>query len=550
MQCLLTERGDKAAKNRSARIFMCPAKIRALIAAVFLAPFLSHARAESDLRTPSLDWPARLPATSNVLRAVKTFTLEIEDADMAFDVGASLLLFDISPDFYVGIVRDEGARMNKLVAVPRTGGGEGTAWLTNEKQIIFGRRTRSCAGLVFIRKNETMPITAESADSYSAILERYTRRMRCDIPKSLKAFVVEKAPEPAPEEIVTKRELAVATTNVPPPPVQPPVKIVQTPKPPPPTTYSQPVTHVQSPQRVFINKEEPVQIVPEIVFEKSAPETKWPAAVTSRPAATAPLRTNVVTAAVTKNIAPETQIAAAIPPPVATAAVVRIETTNVPPASTATVARIETTNARASIVTVAATNREPILTAAPVRTNRAANANIATAKPPPAVPPQGRFSLLNVWTIFILVMTVAAETAIIARLFMRKKLLAKLGPAMQADALERDMHGDISGRLERFPLPQLVQFFNGNKESGTLSIAGKQGIEARLIFERGQIIDADTTLHFGLPAAEEILRRKEGTFRFRVEDNSMRAKNIHQDTIALLMEVARDMDEAPETSDA
>jgi hypothetical protein len=171
------------------------------------------------------------------------------------------------------------------------------------------------------------------------------------------------------------------------------------------------------------------------------------------------------------------------------------------------------------------------------------------------VQPGRRSSFFNIWTLVILLLVVVVETLLLARFLFMKRRDAAIPQGSSTTAgvkpPARDSHGDMSGELEKFPITTIVQVFNSSKESGTLTIAGTTGIDGRLVFQNGEIIDADNAFHFGLEAAKEILARKKGHFRYRSEDTSMRVRHIEVATIPLLLEVAQSTDEgtdAPQDS--
>jgi hypothetical protein len=104
--------------------------------------------------------------------------------------------------------------------------------------------------------------------------------------------------------------------------------------------------------------------------------------------------------------------------------------------------------------------------------------------------------------------------------------------------------GDLRGELKVFSMGQLVQFFHSSGESGTLTLGnGSTGPRDFMVFDRGAIVDARAGKLNGVAAADHLLRRHHGAFSFRREDNSRRKRNIDSDTLALLFEAHRRIDE-------
>ena len=75
------------------------------------------------------------------------------------------------------------------------------------------------------------------------------------------------------------------------------------------------------------------------------------------------------------------------------------------------------------------------------------------------------------------------------------------------------------------------------------TITSPTGRVEKLVFDKGQIIDAITGNRCGDAAVDVILRRRQGAFRFTREDTSKRLRLIQQETMSLLMEAAQKIDE-------
>ena len=106
--------------------------MRALMAcASAMALALGAATSDARAAIPGLPLPVAATEVTRQLRATADHPIAIADEATYFGVGESLLLFDFTPEIFIGIVRDEVRKTNRLVAAPRTGpDGGGVAWIT------------------------------------------------------------------------------------------------------------------------------------------------------------------------------------------------------------------------------------------------------------------------------------------------------------------------------------------------------------------------------------------------------------------------------------
>ena len=110
-------------------------------------------------------------------------------------------------------------------------------------------------------------------------------------------------------------------------------------------------------------------------------------------------------------------------------------------------------------------------------------------------------------------------------------------------AVQDPSEGDLTGTLDGYSMGQVVQFFNSSGDSGELTVRGGNGREDSMFFDDGHIINATCGELSGEKAVYEILRLQQGSFSFRRMDTSSRARVILQDTMSLLLEGHRLVDE-------
>ena len=128
----------------------------------------------------------------------------------------------------------------------------------------------------------------------------------------------------------------------------------------------------------------------------------------------------------------------------------------------------------------------------------------------------------------------------LARVF--SQLLAERLRALNR-TLESEMGRGMRGRLSTLSFGDLVQVLHAGRRSGLLTLSGP-GREARLFFAAGRLLAAQSGALHGPEAFFDVAFWKEG--EFRMEDVAPRLPEearIDADTIALLMEAMRRMDE-------
>ena len=107
--------------------------------------------------------------------------------------------------------------------------------------------------------------------------------------------------------------------------------------------------------------------------------------------------------------------------------------------------------------------------------------------------------------------------------------------------------GVFTGSLDGLTVSQLIQFLHSVQESGALSVTHGKGQRAgKIIFNRGEIIDAQCEDARGEDALREIVPFQDGIFAFARQSVSNMTPTVSQGTMALLMNVLKEFDEAGE----
>ena len=100
----------------------------------------------------------------------------------------------------------------------------------------------------------------------------------------------------------------------------------------------------------------------------------------------------------------------------------------------------------------------------------------------------------------------------------------------------------IQGSLRIFSIPEIVQTLALNGRSGLLVISDKES-EAEIYFDKGSIHQASFNGLLGEQAFYELLTREKGQFQFRPAQTLSVTRQIQKDTMELLMEGLRRLDE-------
>lgn len=545
-----------------------------VLLAGLLAPI--DGRSEFSL-VPQLPLPELVPLYTKALHFTNDVRLRVESPNVQYQVGDQVLLFDVNSECFIGIRRDEQLGVNELIAFPRLDEtGEGTAWITNEKQLIFGSRTRSSEGVLVIRRGEILPVVQQASQTFTVLFRRFGREATITLPRNLGSCLVE--PATPPIELIMAHEAADAAAQAaaleaaelarPAPLLSRPILPASIAR-----ANREATRPASNPAPAPAPAPAPIAVErPRNLLSLSANELPSGAVVrVSSP----PQPLLVATPPVTPVAAPQpeappvtppvpAQVAVSPPvaPPVATSSPVVVAQSSAPghAAPTAMVAKAEAIVTNLAVATVAS-NRVPAVVLTPLPA-AATPVVLAKAAPPAAPAPTSStlptFLSFNSWTFWVLLATVALEGVMIARLLLRKRAGAHADGSNQvfsfssvgesvmdlaSESFVTGTDGDLQGELEKFSMGHVVQFFHSSGESGALTISDSNGRVDKLIFDRGQIIDAVSGNRCGEAAVDVVLRRRQGSFKFTREDTSKRLRLITQDTMALLMDAARVIDE-------
>lgn len=477
-------------------------------------------------------------------------TLSLDDPGIVCEIGRQLPLVQQNDKCFVALVENaEGEK--QLCAFPRYFGNESIAWISAEKLLVFSRRTESTTGNFIFDEDEMLPLLKETEKSYIVEVQRYHRRAAVEVSKTAKGVLliptqpvrpvssdglIASSPKTAPavkssfapvdqtpfvsatavavsdaeqvppelsvakikEEVLqellleldkAKQERAVERGMEKKPPADdPPTLQQQTP----PTPLAQPVEKPQ-PVVVVLPPTAPAQPV-------SAPENQEPKVRRHGSWPQEPADKGYISDLMGMFLRENFRILA-----VATIMI---------PLIVFAMSRMRT---RANKIAV-----NPVAATVP---RRAGRAKPSTATPVTAAP--------------------TASTPVTTEVF----TFSSVGQSITLDTMKHQLadRGDLSGTLDGFILPQVIQFFCSGHESGLLTIQQATGQAEELVFKEGQIIDARSGGVRGRAAAHIILQQRSGTFYFRRGAEADRERTIMEDTMSLLLEVHTIMDEARNT---
>jgi len=114
--------------------------------------------------------------------------------------------------------------------------------------------------------------------------------------------------------------------------------------------------------------------------------------------------------------------------------------------------------------------------------------------------------------------------------------------AKSSNQVMDELKKGMVGRLDMVSPAELIQAMNVNSQTGMLVIQGEK-VTSTLFVQDGQIHDVKTGTQSGEEALYEFLKWKKGNFHFEVGKKTS-ARTIHQDTVGLLLEGMRRIDEA------
>jgi hypothetical protein len=499
-------------------------------------PATTNASPESALDAPPAGFYIRL--TSNT-------SLPVDMQDLVLNIGQFAPLFDQTYAHYIAVLpAEDGSDM--LVAFPRMNSrGQGTAWVSGEKQIIFGSPTHSVASRVALKAGSRFPVVQEDDTSYEVLTMKHGRLVTLHIPKYAEGLVKEPYVPPAPAEtnhlirIVDHSRPAEAAA----------VRTVDV------------SSGTGAAQRLALRSAlRTASPAANAVATTAKSDSGAPAGQTVAPAGTAMFTAQVLdppAPAASATEKPPAQVTAS-----ATASVV--VAASAPDSEPAGAAA--TTNATALAGASSPRPSAEAPSATEVIVANTANASMPS-QPPLAIslPPTSGSDDLSILQyvhfgalgVKILLLTVVMEGMLVVGMGISNRRRTRATnslldippadvPAAQDSVSKippRSSH-DLSGTLDSFSMGQVVQFFCAAGESGVLTIVnGNPGETDMLVFDRGQIIDAKVGDKIGNEAANIVLRRQHGSFCFKRQDVSSLSKIIEQDTMSMLLDAHRVIDE-------
>lgn len=516
--------------------------------------------------------------------------IHIPNLRMEYEVGDRLPLFQINAESYIaGVQRLDGT--TELVAFPRRGHrNAATGWVTNDKFLIFAKKTQSISAKMYLDRGETLDIVDRHADHFQVLLRRFGREAVIRISSRASGYEVttrdvrvrqrvEIEPPPEPEKPETQ---AVAAE-----PRRPSRKIsVQYDEQGMLIRDNQGNTLVDETQAQNENKTLGSDLNPaKISFVEPEPDRSKE----TREKVVAELKEVVmleIMAELRKSKDSLARDMAGSQSDASGSQSVDIASaqTNARSVSTGTVSGAEAegaTNSTPTTADVSTDEIDAVSTALATRlaknVDRATQAlEVATAEAATEAVDQHRdfrseeprrnpvlgFLMSNSMMFQILLLVCVVEGIMLLR-YQKKSAKSEKPQASASEYFsytsngesvlsesfggdedaDEEESGDLTGSLDGYGLGQVVQFFHSSGDSGTLKVKSPSGTEEFLYFQKGQVIDAEAGELGGEDAVYHILRRNHGSFVFQREDLAEREPVILQDTMSLLLEGSRLADE-------
>ena len=127
--------------------------------------------------------PTELSDIGYIRVVQKGVFVPVQNINDVHGIGDRLPLVQKNQRYYIALREYEDGYI-ELSAYPRVNfSGEGTAWVTQQKDLIFGADSESSFGRMFLRPSEVLPITAVGDDHYVVTCERYERAFSLRVPK-------------------------------------------------------------------------------------------------------------------------------------------------------------------------------------------------------------------------------------------------------------------------------------------------------------------------------------------------------------------------------
>lgn len=493
--------------------------------AICAGNFLTARAVITEEKVPTEYHKAEAPPIAWMIRMGGTVSLDIPNPKVSYEVGRQLPLFQSSLTAHLAITpsAEEG---EKLTAFPRYVGNEPSAWISAENLLVFGRRAASVAGKFTFEADELVPLVRETADAYIVDVQRLGRHLPMTVSKKTPGVVlvpVQKADPAAAARKLTGIIRPLESNGV---EAVSPAKITA-------ENALEQVTgrgadgDPSSEMAIAKIKED---FIKDLMTELEKVKQQKAIEDARKAAATEAARLAAANAPPEPAPKPEVIIQKVeVPVPVAAPKPEPEPATN---DQMAFLAHYVRDNAITLVILAICALLLPILAISLSRMK----ARTAPHRPSPHP-------------------AVSIQPAASAPLATEVFTFSSVGESHDhnphhtaaAHPAGNTGHGDLSGTLSGHILPQVVQFFCAARESGRMTIRQESGLTEELTFNNGQIIDAKTGSITGKDAARAILQQRDGKFTFHRANTSNERRNIHDDTMALLLDAHTALDEKRRT---
>lgn len=477
-------------------------------------------------------------------------SIRVDDVDWTAKVGKRFRLFQKSPTHFVVVLQSdvEGVRLGAFQARQRSGAG--TAWVTNEGHLIFGKETESCRHRFYFHRSERLPVIDETPTTYLVLVERYGSRVTLEVPKGLRGMELDVRPVPprpaAEDNPQSKRVVLTGPSSDAVDALAGPGNPVPSPLP---ARKATPAADTDTEKPLVTRFKEVV--MKEVLAASGKADQPGPEAGSTGVAAVA------------------------------------VVTPDSPPVLPVPLPPVEPVPAKPEPVPVAADEPKPdpetiavvaVSTAAPPAVVATAEAETAAAGEPPvswettepaadtAPAAQGTGQIVNFLSgqtlrieilLFVCIVegalivslrrtnrrTMLADASVLEFAVDRKDLAEDTGSSANGgSAVESGTH--LSGSIAQFPINQVIQLLHTSGESGVLWVALGDGARMhKLFFLRGRLVDAVMGSQSGMDCLVDVLKSNKGSFSFKREDTSSHEPQFTQETMSLLLKATRLLDE-------
>lgn len=487
-------------------VFALAGVCRATISAEMIAPATVRADA------PSITWQVKMGGHVAV---------DLDNPNVAYEAGGQLPLFAQTEDSYIAIITTyDGA--TRLCGFPRFVQNESSAWVSAEKLLVFARRTASVRVVFSFDKDEVVPLLRENGDGYTVEVQRHGRRLSVDVPKKTPGVVLvpvqAEAANLRSEKLRTGRAGfapsagSAATVSV---PSVPRVSAPSADS----SAYSETLRELARAKM----EEEILQDIYDKVERQRATDAVAREITGHTEKTDQPQPPNIPTPVVT--------VEAAKPAPLPVVLTVSASREDPKPAKKMPRKQEEKQTLRQLLLAFFRENAVPLILTGIMLPLGIILASRWRERHPKELHSGQRQTG----------QAAAPAPAMASEVFTFSSVGESVSPEGLRHQPEDD--GDLSGTLSGYILPQVVQFFCSARESGRMMIRQNSGMTEELIFHDGQIIDARSGNLGGKDAAHAILLQREGKFSFHRGNTAGRKPSIREETMALLLEAHKHIDE-------